>query len=243
MSAALPGHCGTSHGTAARSNNQARQPFLHIEVLDRLMQGLGVTATGAPLGRMVIPQELLDTCDADIGKAFLADIGPRAASAPLLGGLRLSELAEAFQTILWHEAAASNAVLLQRRADSIDPQVRARLERGQHVSAAELAEARQLQAYLTKGMALRLNAGDVAVFPTLPVTPPQVNAAPNEFDRFRQRIIALTCLSGLTGWPQLVLPRDASAPTQSISLLSPARTDRLLLDFANRLSVSTPEKL
>lgn len=212
-----------------------------LDVLDRAMAELGVASTGPALVNMVLPEELLDACDADIGRDFLASISRRATPVRLLGGLRLSELAEAFQTILWHEAAASNARLLESAPDSIDPQIRVRLERGRHVPASQVAEARQLKAYLSGGLASRLGAQDVAIFPSLPVRPPRVDATPDEFDRFRQRAIALTCLAGLTGLPQLVLPHDDVAPTSSISLLSSSGTDRQLLDFATRLSTFMQE--
>ncbi|UJW84872.1 amidase family protein [Devosia sp. SL43] len=251
LPAALNGCIGwrPTHGLLSLSGCRAVAPSFdtvglivrRLDVLDRAMAALGVTNNGVALVRMVLPEELLDACEGDVGRDFVAAIGHRATPVRLLGGLRLSELSEAFQTILWHEAAASNARLLESGPGSIDPQIRLRLERGRHVPASQLAEARQLKAYLSDRLALRLGTRDVAIFPSLPVLPPRVDATPDEFDRFRQRAIALTCLAGLAGLPQLVLPHDDVAPTSSISLLSTSGTDRQLLDFARRLPTFVQE--
>lgn len=81
-----------------------------------------------------------------------------------------------------------------------------------------------------------LGDGDaVIVMPTAPVSPKR-DATNAEVEDFRARAMGLTCISGLSGCPQVSLPlADAGAPV-GISLLSAHNGDESLLDMAVTLA-------
>ena len=81
-----------------------------------------------------------------------------------------------------------------------------------------------------------LGGGDtVIVMPTAPVSPKR-DASNAEVEDFRARTMGLTCISGLSGCPQISLPlAEADAPI-GISLLAAHGGDETLLDMAVRLA-------
>ncbi len=81
-----------------------------------------------------------------------------------------------------------------------------------------------------------LGGGDaVIVMPTAPVSPKR-DASNAEVEDFRARTMGLTCVSGLSGCPQVSLPlADAGAP-MGISLLAAHGGDEALLEMAVRLA-------
>ena len=73
--------------------------------------------------------------------------------------------------------------LLSRRADAIDPNVRARLERARNVSAADYIDMVRQRARLIRAMDARLADLDVLALPTTPMVAPTMEevAPPDEF--------------------------------------------------------------
>ena len=71
--------------------------------------------------------------------------------------------------------------------------------------------------------------------PTAPVSPKR-DASNDEVEDFRARTMGLTCISGLSGCPQISLPlADAGAP-MGISVLAAHGGDEALLEMAVTLA-------
>lgn len=209
-----------------------------LDDLSDLMDVFGIADTVDP-SAPVFMGEALGAIDSDVWKDCQQSLdasGQHFATEQTLAGFTLTALAEAFQTILRHEAYRSNAALLAVRPDAIDPAIRARLESGRDISPAQLEQARKLQGDLASHLDLQLRSGPVLAFPTLPTMPPKSPVDEREGQSFRQRVIVLTCVAGLAGLPQLSVPLGRKRPTQAISLLAGRGFDRTLLIAAQRLA-------
>lgn len=209
-----------------------------LDSLGRLMDVFGI-ATAATSARLVFMAEALDATDSDTAadcRQALYASGQRFVTERVLEGFTPPALAEAFQTILRHEAYRSNAALLAARPDAIDPAIRERLENGVSISSTQLEDARKLQGEVAAHMDSQLRSGTVIIFPTLPTMPPKSPVDAREGQRFRQRVIALTCIAGLAGLPQLTIPLGRERPSQAVSLLAGRAFDRVIMTAAKALT-------
>ena len=73
------------------------------------------------------------------------------------------------------EAFSIHRELLARRADAIDPNIRARLERARNISAADYIDTVRAGARLIERMDARLADLDVLALPTTPVVAPTLD--------------------------------------------------------------------
>ncbi|WP_088280318.1 amidase [Ideonella sp. A 288] len=81
-----------------------------------------------------------------------------------------------------------------------------------------------------------LGADGVALLPSAASLAPRRDADPAQVDAVRLRTMAITCVAGLAGLPQVSLPwPGASEAPIGLSLLGPAGSDRALVSLARRL--------
>ncbi|MDF1737149.1 MAG: amidase [Minwuia sp.] len=101
------------------------------------------------------------------------------------------------------------------------------------ITDAEVAEMQPVRDSLRQRLNHLLDDGTVLVLPTAPGPAPVMNWDPALLDAFRYRIIALTCLAGHAGLPQVSIPAGLSdgAPV-GLSLMGGAGTDAGLLGAA-----------
>jgi amidase len=79
--------------------------------------------------------------------------------------------------------------------------------------------------------------GTIVALPAAPTIAPRLNLPAAELDVFRQRTFRLTCISGISGLPQVVLPAGTvSGCPIGLAFIGPARSDERLLDLAIRLA-------
>ena len=77
----------------------------------------------------------------------------------------------------------------------------------------------------------------VLVIPTTPVIAPLVSTPPDELETFRQNTMALTCISGLTGLPQITMPiAELNGCPIGLSIMGKKRSDKALLQLACEIS-------
>ena len=75
--------------------------------------------------------------------------------------------------------------------------------------------------------------------PTAPVIAPLISTKANELETFRQNTMALTCISGLTGMPQITLPvAEVSECPIGLSILGKKHSDKQLLELTCMISKS-----
>jgi aspartyl-tRNA(Asn)/glutamyl-tRNA(Gln) amidotransferase subunit A len=115
------------------------------------------------------------------------------------------------------EAFTVHRDLLSRRADAIDPNVRARLERARNVSAADYIDMVRDRARLICSMDARIADLDVLVWPTTPIVAPTMVevAAADDFARKNAMLLRNTVIVNFFDLCAISIPmrRDGGLPT------------------------------
>jgi len=115
------------------------------------------------------------------------------------------------------EAFTVHRELLSRRADAIDPNVRARLERGRNITAADYTDMVRERGRLIRSMDARMAGLDVLILPTTPIIAPTMAevAAPDEFARKNAMLLRNTVVANFFDLCaiSLPIPRDDDLPT------------------------------
>ena len=179
----------------------------------------------APLAglRLGVAQGLpLENLDDTVGRRF-----PEALDRLERAGARLTyekmplldEMMKALSrtSILMAEAYSIHKDRLARRGDAIDQIVRARLDRGAGIAAANFIDAVRDRAALIRAMDARLADLDALVLPTTPIVAPRLDevATPKDFMAKNAMVLRNTTIANyfdLTAI-SLPLPRDGGLPT------------------------------
>jgi aspartyl-tRNA(Asn)/glutamyl-tRNA(Gln) amidotransferase subunit A len=115
------------------------------------------------------------------------------------------------------EAFTVHRDLLSRRADAIDPNVRARLERARNISAADYIDMVRQRARLIRAMDVRLSDLDVLAMPTTPIVAPTMQevAPPDEFARKNAMLLRNTVIANFFDLCaiSLPIPHEGGLPT------------------------------
>jgi aspartyl-tRNA(Asn)/glutamyl-tRNA(Gln) amidotransferase subunit A len=164
--------------------------------------------------RLGIPRTVvLDDLDAEVAAAF-----ERACSTLSRAGARLVELplAEFGEYAAINakggfsppEAYAWHAELLARRGNTYDPRVKARIERGRNMSAAEYVTLCWQRADFIARVEARIADLDALVMPTLPLVAPEIAAfdRDEEFWRLNARTLRNTAIINFLDGCALTLP-------------------------------------
>jgi amidase len=114
--------------------------------------------------------------------------------------------------------------------------VAARWQVASQISDDDAAAARTEMAAIAQRVRGLLGADGVAVLPSAASLAPLRDADPAQVDAVRLRTMAITCIAGLAGLPQVSLPLAApDGVPLGISLLGPAGTDLALIRLAARI--------
>jgi amidase len=144
---------------------------------------------------------------------------------------------EAFRTIQGYEVWQTFGDFVTRHKPAMGPGIRERIEYSASVTEAEAAAARKVRAEAREHILQTVKPGTVLALPTAPCIAPRIDSTPEELDRYRTRVMRLTCTAGLAGLPQMNLPVGtlAGCPV-GLSFIGWPGGDELLLDLACALS-------
>jgi amidase len=127
---------------------------------------------------------------------------------------------EAFRTVQGYEVWQTFCDFVTRHKPAMGPGIRERIEYSASVTEAEAAAARKVRAEAREH-----------------ILQTRIDSAPEELDRYRTRVMRLTCTAGLAGLPQMNLPVGtlAGCPV-GLSFVGWPGGDEVLLDLACVLS-------
>ena len=158
----------------------------------------------APLAGLrigVVQGAPLENLDETVAKRFPDAIGRLKQAGARISEETLSLLGDMVQVnskggVQPAEAFTVHRDLLSRRADDIDPNVRARLERARNISAADYIDMVRQRARLIRAMDLRLADLDVLAMPTTPIVAPTLQEVtpPDEFARKNAMLLRNTVI-------------------------------------------------
>ena len=142
-----------------------------------------------------------------------------------------------FRVLQAREVWQSHGAWVEAHNPVFGPGVRERFEAAAAVTDDDVAVANDARTRLRRHIDGLLADGSVLCLPTAPGIAPLCATPEADMDAERQRILSLTCLSGLSGCPQVSLPLAVLAGCPlGLSFMAARGRDEMLLDLAVRLS-------
>lgn len=145
---------------------------------------------------------------------------------------------EAFRILQAREIWDVHGAWITEVEPTFGPGVVDRFTMASGITDAEVATMQPVRDRIRSSLVSLLNDGTVLVLPTAPGPAPVVNWDAALLDAFRYRVIALTCLSGHAGLPQVSVPAGMvdGAPV-GLSLMGGQGTDAALLGAVQSLGI------
>ncbi len=207
---------------------------------DSVMAGETFAPLGpAPLAGLrigVVQGAPLENLDETVAKRFPDAIGRLKQAGARISDETLSLLGDMVQVnskggVQPAEAFTVHRDLLSRRADAIDPNVRARLERARNICAADYIDMVRQRARLIRAMDARMADLDVLAMPTTPIVAPTIQevAPPDEFARKNAMLLRNTVITNFFDLCaiSLPIPRESGLPTGLMLIARNGQDQRL----------------
>ena len=141
-----------------------------------------------------------------------------------------------YATVGAHEGWQVHGAWITRHQPTFSPAIHARWKAASEVSDNAASAARGLMASARRHVRDLLGDNGVAVLPSAASLAPRRDADPATVDAVRLRTMAITCIAGLAGLPQVSLPLTSpDGEPLGVSLLGPAGSDLALIRLAVRL--------
>ena len=152
------------------------------------------------------------------------------------GDTPLANWRQTYNTAGAFEAWQAHGAWITKHQPVFGDAIAGRFKMASTVTADAAAEARAQQALIRQQVQGWLGEHGVAVLPSAASLAPLRNAAPADVDAVRLRTMAITCIAGLCGLPQVSLPVEtASGDVVGVSLLGPAGSDLALIRLAGQV--------
>ncbi len=215
----------------------ARDAALLARVGDVLLAG-----TPAAAGELLVAQDAFAHALPDVPPALAGAVGRVEA---LLGAGRPVTVAEAgltawfsvFRTLQHAEIWAAHSEWVTRERPTFGPMIAKRFEIVSHVDHAAVAVAESERASIRTQLDDLLAHNRVLLMPTMPDIAPLLQEPAETAVPVRERALAMLCVAGLGGLPQLSIPAGAvrGCPI-GMSLVAARGNDKLLLSIAVQLA-------
>lgn len=141
-----------------------------------------------------------------------------------------------YATVGAHEGWQVHGARITRHQPTFSPAIQARWKAASEVNDDAALAARGLMASARRYVRDLLGEDGVAVLPSSASLAPRRDANPSTVDAVRLRTMAITCIAGLAGLPQVSIPLTSpDGEPLGVSLLGPAGSDLALVRLAVRL--------
>ena len=157
-------------------------------------------------------------------------------SLRVAGDTPLTNWRQRYATAGAHEGWATHGAWITEHQPVFGAAIGARWKAASAVTVEAAAAARAQAATVREQVRALLGTDGVAVLPSAASLAPRRDADPAVVDAVRLRTMAITCIAGLAGLPQVSLPLTLQDGTVlGVSLLGPAGSDRALIGLAVQL--------
>jgi amidase len=148
---------------------------------------------------------------------------------------------DVFRVLQYDDIWTTHSAWVTRVRPTFGPQVGPRFDAVAQVQPHEVAVMRERRVDISARLDALLEDNAVLVLPTVPDIAPLLRLPPAETVAFRERALAMLCIAGLGGLPQVNLPFGTlhGCPI-GLSLIAARGNDELLLEIAVQLDASTP---
>ncbi|MBX3608786.1 MAG: amidase [Hydrogenophaga sp.] len=200
--------------------------------------------------RLLVPQDAWDLADplfaeplARVRDALAAQLGVGAQATRWSGDSTLDAWRQVYATAGAFDGWQTHGDWITQHQPVFGDAIAARWAAASRVSEADATQARAQWAHIRAQVRDLLGPDGVAVLPSAASLAPRRDASAADVDAVRLRTMAITCIAGLAGLPQVSLPIDtADGEVVGISLMGPPGSDLELIRLATRLHpmVQTP---
>jgi len=143
---------------------------------------------------------------------------------------------ETFRVIQAGEVKSTNLPWVRDHGASLGSGIKERFLMAESLSQIEIDSARENQKIIVKHLKNLITPGSAFIIPTAPCIAPLLDEDATVLDAFRANTMALTCIAGLGGLPQITMPAvTVDGFPVGISILGSHGSDEQLLSFANDL--------
>ncbi len=140
---------------------------------------------------------------------------------------------ETFRIVQGSEVKQTNLPWVRAHNATLGPGIRERFAMAEAITDEESAWATNMRAQIREQVRGLVPAGTLLCIPTAPVIAPKTDTPPENLEEFRANTMALTCIAGLSGLPQISLPAaDVDGCPVGLSFIAWAGGDEALLDLA-----------
>lgn len=196
----------------------------------------------ADIDRLLIAEDGFEQADPAVAQALRAVVDAAAGELPpsepvdvAPGGL--AAWSEAFRVIQASEVKTTNLPWVEEHQANLGPGIKERFAMAATITPEATAAARQERDIIRAHMHELVPPGTVVCLPTAPVIAPKVDTPPEGLEFFRTNTLALTCIAGHSGLPQISLPAaTVEGCPVGLSFIGWAGGDEALLDLAVTLA-------
>ena len=163
----------------------------------------------------------------------------------IAAGASLDDWRATYTTVGAHDAWRVHGAWIDAAKPHFGTAIAERWQAASRVGETEAAMARAAIRDIRVRVRDALGTGAIAVLPSAASLAPLRAADAAQVQAVRMRTMAITCIAGLAGLPQVSLPFARQPATVGVSLLGPAGSDRTLIDWphncmATRLTPIAP---
>jgi amidase len=143
------------------------------------------------------------------------------------------EWRQCFRTVQGQEIWSIYGSWIEANQPDLGPGIRERMAYAAAVSDADYGKAKEILSRARGELRQRIPPGTILAIPTAPCIAPRLDASSTELEAFRARAMALTCIAGIGGLPQVSVPaRDIEGCPIGLSFIGWPGADETLLDLA-----------
>jgi len=237
-----------SHGRVDLSNAHPMAPsfdtagwFTNEAELFRDIGPVLLDDAGAPgaISRMLVLSDAFDRATPEVRAALegvlaaAADVLPDGEPTVVAGDDTLDIWWDAFRVIQASEVKRTNVPWVEEHNANLGPGIRERFAMAAAITDEETTAANAVRDRVRERVLTLATNGTILCLPTAPVIAPPLDAGAEDLEFFRANTMALTCISGHTGLPQIAIPAaEVDGCPIGLSFIGWPGGDEALLDLA-----------
>lgn len=193
-----------------------------------------------PITRIIIAEDAVDNSDTEVQLAFInfiEEVLGKDIQRITISSEGLDKWWETFRIIQAGEVKKTNLPWVKEHNASLSPGIDKRFETAEAITDSEFNEAQKRRNEIKEHIDKIILPGTVLVFPTAPCIAPLKKADSKTLELFRSKTMALTCIAGLAGLPQVSMPALTveNCPV-GVSFLGSAGMDENILELTQTFS-------
>lgn len=196
------------------------------------------TTPGTPK-RMLVLTDAFERTDPMVADALNAVLGAAGNSLPapepvqIAGDDTLEIWWDAFRILQAGEVAQTNGPWVAEHQPDLGPGIRERFAMAAAITPAEIQAANEVRNRVRERVYELAAPDTILCLPTAPVIAPRTDASAEDLEFFRANTMALTCIAGHTGLPQITIPAaEVEGCPAGLSFIGWPGGDEALLELA-----------